>query len=92
MGRKNKPEFKFVPLTEHKHESKTGILNFTDALKHKEETRDEMLHRYAGVKGMNPYKWNMEVVAPLEDRYVAGERSKELYDALMNLKIVEPRV
>lgn len=47
---------------------------------------------YAGKHNHNPFKWIADNVLPLETRFVKGERTKELYDALMNLKVVAPKV
>lgn len=47
---------------------------------------------YAGKHNHNPFKWIADNVLPLETRFVKGERTKELYDALMNLKVTAPKI
>ena len=47
----------------------------------------------SGKPNKNPYLWFGKTVQPLIDRYqIKGERSKELYDALMAVKEVVPLI
>lgn len=48
--------------------------------------------KFQGKHNHNPFKWIADKVLPLETRYVKGERTKELYDAVFNLKVEAPKI
>jgi len=52
--------------------------------------------KFAGKHNYNPYLWLNKNVLPLEERFNKGERSKELFDAMLAIKaqlpIVNPTV
>lgn len=46
----------------------------------------------AGKKNYNPFLWYGLVVAPLQNRFIKGERTKELYDGLMSVSETVPPI
>ena len=47
---------------------------------------------FAGRVGFNPFVYMNKIVVPLTKRYDKGERTQELYDAIMALEKKEPRI
>lgn len=47
---------------------------------------------FAGKHNHNPFTWIAKNITPYELAYVKGERSKELYDHVMNLTSVAPKI
>jgi hypothetical protein len=50
------------------------------------------LNDYVAVSGYNPFTWASKYLYPLEQRMNNGERTKELYDAILGLKKEKPIV
>lgn len=66
-----------------------STLDFTKAVQHLGKI-GAYLKQFEGQKGMNPFLWGKSNIEPLMTRFNSGERSKELFNAMMAIKEEEP--
>lgn len=53
---------------------------------------EEGVNKFAGKKNYNPFLWVKEKVQPLVDRFMKGERTKELQEAIVALPTTPPPI
>lgn len=71
-------------------ESASKPINWQMAFDHSTKIKTELVEKYSGKPGVNPYLWIAQNVDTLDARYDKGERSLELYTAYMSLTTVVP--
>jgi len=62
------------------------------AIKKKIQTIEENVNKIVGRKGYNPHFWLNQSVHPLVNRFLAGERTSELQDAILALPDSPPKL
>ena len=66
---------------------KPAVFSFNEsAFETKIKKLKELRDSFAGKKNYNPFFWYRDNVMPHTEAYNKGVRTKELYDAVMNLK------
>lgn len=65
---------------------------FEVALNHVTNINDEMVAKYAGKNGMNPFVWIKNNIEPLVEAYNKGDRTETLCKNLKSITMEEPNV
>lgn len=68
------------------------VLDWDSARAHLAKVEAEVVEKFAGKDGCNPYVWIAEKVRPLKDKLATGVRTPELFNDIMSLVVKEPRV
>lgn len=76
----NKP----VEETPVKDTPTTQELNW-NLVQKKIETIEEHLKQFVGKIGFNPFLWIGKNLTPLKDKYLAGDKTRILYDCIMEI-------